>query len=91
MMKESGLPGFEGKDIKVQKKEMQRLMRRVFSTPEGKTALNVLLTDLHYFDVTKSEGEAALRNYAAYLITERLGIVDTIAVTDAMLGTDMEG
>lgn len=89
-MERNGIPGFEEADERTQRRELQKLMRRVFSTPEGQTALNVLLTDMHYFDKTATEGEAALRNYAAILITERLGIVDTISVTKAMLQTDME-
>lgn len=89
-MKKSGIPGYEDEDEETQKKELQRIMRNVFSTEEGKIALNVLLTDLHYFDLCTNEGQAALSNYAKILITERLGIVNTINITNAMIETDKE-
>ena len=89
-MKQTGLPGYQDKDDDTQRKELQKLMRRVFSTEEGKVAFNVILTDLGFFNVTHTTEEAALRNYAALLITERMGIVDTVDISNHMLQTDSE-
>lgn len=89
-MNKEGVPGYEDQSEEVQRKELQKLMRRVFGTPEGKTAFNLLLNDLHYFAPCRTESEQALSNYARFLVTERMGIVDTISISNAMLETDLE-
>ena len=89
-MNKNGVPGFENKSEEEQRKELQRILRETFSTPNGKIAFNMILSDLHFFTPTKTETETSLANYAKYLITERMGIVDTIAITDFMLQTETE-
>ena len=89
-MNKSGLPGLEDMDEETQRTELAKLLRRVFSTKEGKTAFNMLLNDLFYFQPAKTESEQALSNYARFLVTERMGIIDTISITDHMLETDIE-
>jgi hypothetical protein len=61
--------------------------RRVFGTPEGKVVLNMLLTDLYFFDRTRGPEDGALNNYAKFLIRERLGAGDTVLLSNAIAGT----
>lgn len=89
-MNKNGIPGYEDESEDVQRKELQKLTRRVFSTEDGKAVFNMLLNDLHFFAPCKTESEQALSNYARFLLTERMGIVDTISISDAMLTTDLE-
>lgn len=66
-------------------REVHRIFRSTFSTPDGKKALNILLTKLCYFDIARTEQEQALANFADYLRAELLGAVDTIRLTDAII------
>jgi hypothetical protein len=61
--------------------------RRVFGTPEGKIVLNMLLTDLYFFDRTHDTDEDALNNYAKFLIRERLGVGDTVTLSNFIAET----
>lgn len=74
-----------GETEEEQFKNMQRFFREVFSTEKGKTVLNIILTDLHYFDLCKTEGEVALNNYAKLLIHDRMGLNDTVNITECLL------
>lgn len=70
--------------------DMQKKFRKVFSDYDGKIVLNVLLNDLMLFQPCNSERETALRNYATYLIQERMGYKDTVSMTDALLNCKHE-
>jgi hypothetical protein len=61
--------------------------RNVFGTPEGKIVLNMLLTDLYFFDRTRDSEEDVLNNYAKFLVRERLGVSDTVALSDFIAET----
>jgi hypothetical protein len=61
--------------------------RKVFGTPEGKIVLNMLLTDLYFFDRTRDTEEDVLNNYAKFLIRGRLGVGDTVALSDFIAET----
>jgi hypothetical protein len=61
--------------------------RKVFGTPEGKIVLNMLLTDLYFFDRAGNPEEGALNNYAKFFIRERLGVGDTVLLSDFIAGT----
>ena len=65
--------------------EVKRLMRRVFSTEDGKKVFNIILTDLYYFDLVRNDKEVTLQNFAKYFVNERLGIKDTVAISNFML------
>ena len=64
---------------------IQEYFREVFTTEKGKAVLNILLTDLHYFDTLKNEEDMALNNYAKYMLNVRMGIKDTVAITDCLI------
>ena len=68
--------------------EVKRLMRRVFSTEDGKKVFNIILTDLYYFDLVRNDKEVTLQNFAKYFVNERLGIKDTVAISNFMLKVD---
>ena len=75
------IPGENEEEIN---KNLIRYFREVFSTDKGRAVLNVILTDLHYFDVCTDDEDRALSNYAKMLISSRLGMVDTVAITDSL-------
>jgi hypothetical protein len=64
--------------------ELVAACRRVFSTADGRIALNMLLTDLRFFDEAPGPDGAALNNYAKFFIRERLGVRGTVALSDAI-------
>lgn len=68
-----------------QVREARALMRRVFGSTEGRIALALILEDLKYFDEAATDSEKALRNYATFLLMERMGIGDGLAITNALL------
>lgn len=76
------MDSFLSDDEKEQNYKLQEAFHKVFETPEGKIVFNALLNDLHYFDICKTEGDVALRNYATFLINQRLGVKDTLYVTN---------
>lgn len=73
-----------GKSEKKQAENMRKMFREVFGSAKGKTCLNILLTDLHYFLPCANEKEVALRNYASFFVAERLGLFDTVKITDCL-------
>lgn len=58
--------------------------REVFSGGKGQVVFNVLLTDLRFFAPCYTEADVALRNYAVALVTERMGIRNTVMISDYM-------
>jgi hypothetical protein len=64
--------------------ELVAACRRVFSTEDGKIALNMLLKDLYFFDEAPGPEGAALSNYAKFFIRGRLGVRDTVALSNAV-------
>jgi hypothetical protein len=55
-------------------KQLQRMFRNVFLSPEGQEVLRVLLNDWCFFDICKTEAQRALNEYAKIFIQDRLGI-----------------
>jgi hypothetical protein len=64
--------------------ELVAACRRVFSTEDGRIVLNMLLTDLYFFDQAPEPDGAALNNYAKFFIRGRLGVRGTVALSDAI-------
>jgi predicted GNAT family acetyltransferase len=79
------LPGAESLSPKKQNERLREICRRVFGTDEGKIVLNMLLTDLHLFEKNLSTGDNALNEYAKFLIRERLGVSNTVSLTDTVI------
>lgn len=73
------------KKAQEQIREARALLRRVFSTTDGRIALALILEDLKYFDEAQTEAHKALRNYATFLLMDRMGIGDGLAITNALL------
>jgi hypothetical protein len=67
-------------------RELVAACRRTFLTADGRIVLNMLLTDLYFFEQSTDSGGAALSNYAKFFIRERLGVRDTVALSDAVAG-----
>ena len=65
--------------------------RKVFSTDDGKIVLNMLMTDLFFFDKGETEKEGFLNEYAKFFIRERLGVRDTKSLTDFIAETAASG
>ncbi len=71
-----------------EKEEARAMVRRVYSTPDGKRVLTALLLDLGYFGQAESPGDVALRNFAAFYLKERVGFTkatDAVSVVELML------
>lgn len=73
-------------------REIHRIFRSTFGTPDGKKALNILLNRLGYFSASyPGESERAreerhiLADFAQYMRIELLGACDTIRLTDALI------
>ena len=80
-----GIPGFENEPIEKQEKELRRMYKNVFSTPEGKIVLTTMLEDLKYFAPCHTDDERPLNNYAKHLICNRLGIANSFERTESLL------
>jgi hypothetical protein len=65
--------------------------RKVFGTPEGKIVLNALLTDLHLYEATRTKRDHFLNEYAKFFIRRRMGVGDTVALTDFIAETAAGG
>jgi len=65
-------------------KELERLYRAVFSTPEGKIVFTAMLEDLGYFDTLGSEHAHILRDFATKLAGKGFS-GDSFALVEAML------
>ena len=74
-----------------QNKMLIETCRKVFGTADGKIALNMLLTDLFFFERTHTKRENFLNDYAKFFIRERLGVRDTKALTDFIAETADHG
>jgi hypothetical protein len=79
------LPGAEQLTAQEQHTILTDTCRRVFTSNDGKVVLNMLLTDLHFFDECRSETETALNNYAKFFIRDRLGVGNTLALSNTVL------
>ncbi|MDR2746745.1 MAG: hypothetical protein LBB77_04790 [Treponema sp.] len=66
-------------------RQEREILLEVFGTPRGQQALNIILGDLHFFHWTEGEGEKALNEYAKFLIRERLGVVETLSIAEAIM------
>ena len=79
------------KDEKLTSEEKNKYLvnttRHVFNTDDGKIVLNLLLTDLFFYDQTQNEKEQALNEYAKFFIRERLGVGGTKTLTDFIAET----
>ncbi len=62
------LPGAESLTPHEQNKRLQAACRRLFSTEDGKIVLNMLLTDLKFFDGAVSEKDSVLNEYAKFFL-----------------------
>lgn len=87
MRHEFTVPGYETSVPEKQKKAIQDIFKRLFSTNDGKFVLNVLLSDLRYFRSATTDEEKALSEYAKILLRERLGLKDTQSMTNSILET----
>jgi hypothetical protein len=68
-----------------EKRKKREVLLEVFGTPRGAEALNILLEDMRFFHWTNTEGERALNEYAKFLVRERLGVVDTSRIAEAIM------
>ena len=74
-------------EITEDREARNRLLRRVYNTPDGKIALTMLLTDLGYYSQANGVEANALRNFAIHLL-EDIGILhqDNLwDITEALL------
>jgi hypothetical protein len=75
-----------GKQKQDQRKQEKRdVLLEVFGTPRGAEALNIILEDLRFFHWTDSEADRALNEYAKFFVRERLGVVDTLRIAEAVM------
>ena len=66
----------ETKELKErQERELRMLYRSVFGSESGKKVLFSILQDLGFLSETEGD-RTALRNYATFLIRERIGLND---------------
>lgn len=79
------LPGYENADFEQQRKKLVETFRKVFATNDGKVVLNAILYDLFYFTEATTDSEQALNQYAKYFIKERLGIKNTLDISNALI------
>lgn len=89
-MSKPGIPGFENEPVEKQDEELKRMFRNCFSTEEGKIVLTSLLEDLCFFRECKTEEEGILNNYAKFLMSKRLGIVNSLDITKCLLNCKHE-
>lgn len=69
-------------------RELRWLYRQVFGTEAGKKVLYSILSDLGYHTTAEQPERVALRNYASFLIRERIGLNDAagmVAIIDTLL------
>ncbi len=81
------IPGFENSPPDEQANALKAICQRVFTTEEGRIVFNMLMTDLRFFDEANTEAEVALSEYAKFFLRERLGIVNTLDATNALMKT----
>jgi hypothetical protein len=73
------------KNREQQEKEKRNILLEVFGTPRGAEALNIILEDLRFFHWTDTGAERALNEYAKFFVRERLGVVDTLRIAEAVM------
>jgi len=66
-------------------KELQRITRAVYSTPEGAIVLSALLQDLCWNDEAQTLEQHALKNFATFYLKDRLGLKMGHSATVALL------
>jgi hypothetical protein len=81
------LPGYNEATEEEQIAALREYFQRVFTTEDGRIVLNALLADLFFFQDATTDAQKALSEYAKYFIRERLGITNTLEITDAMVKT----
>jgi hypothetical protein len=81
------LPGAEKLTPEEQIKILQKTCIRVFNTKDGKVVFNMFLTDWHFFDVCTTENEKALNEYAKFFIRHRLGVSNTLDLSNLIAET----
>jgi hypothetical protein len=74
-----------------QREELVKTFRRVFTTPDGRACLVVLLEDLKFREQVNNQNDEALRNYATFLLQERIGIDLRKDGIDALLNSADKG
>jgi hypothetical protein len=75
----------ERKERERERRERREILLEVFGTPRGIEALNIILEDLRFFHWTDTAAERALNEYAKFFIRERLGVVDTFRIAEAVM------
>ena len=78
------IPGYSNLSEEEQAEVLQETFREVFESDKGKVVLNVILEDLHFLEPCRTEEDKALNNYSKFFIMERLGIKDSLSITDAV-------
>jgi hypothetical protein len=68
---------------------MQSVMRRVFTSADGKKLLRYLLFDLNFFSICDTPEKQALRNWAAKLLNE-LGTVHGVEISAEIMEKNQE-
>jgi hypothetical protein len=63
-------------------KEMQRLFRRVFLSPDGQEVLRILLNEWSFFDICDTEQKRVLNDYAKIFLQEHLGLSQITVYTE---------
>jgi len=63
-------------------KELQKIFRRLFLTPDGQEVVRVLLSDWSFFDVCKTDAQRAMNEYAKYFLSERLALAGISVYTE---------
>ena len=85
------IPGWEDATPQEQANEMRRLFRKVFNTPEGKVVFGILMEDLKMFAISDTQEDMILSKYASFLIRERLGIKQTVEISNFIVETAANG
>ena len=70
-------------------KELERLFRNVFSTPEGRIVLTAILEHLGHFDQAPNDEARVLRNAANWLAGQVFSD-DSFALVEAMMNVPID-
>lgn len=74
--------------VQEQEAEARAMVRRVFSTPEGKKVFVGLMLDLGLFSQATDAESVAKRNFAQFYLRERIGLCkaqDAASVIELMI------
>lgn len=74
-------------DPEKQIEELDRLYRKVFTSPEGRIVFTDLLQTMCVFDVPSSDDQRAVRDFATILMS-RVLVQDSHALVDSMLSVE---